>query len=170
MARDKGQADRRGWRCWLRICEWTGARVARIADVRTVAVANTAVKYSCLNAASAPFTASRVSQKLSDGLVTVALHFRNVGSTLFAERNARRAMVCVVENLSCRRNHGPLAGLRPTQGDEKRLLFSNDSLWEHCPPICHLDRSAAKWRDLCEDALSWKCFSTEVPGFPTSRC
>ena len=65
-----------------------------------MAVANTAVKYSCLNAASAPFTASRVSQKLSDGLVTVALHFRNVGSTLFAERNARRAMVCVVENSS----------------------------------------------------------------------
>jgi hypothetical protein len=23
-------------------------------------------------------------------------------------------------------------------------------------PLCHLDRSAAKWRDLCVDALSWK--------------
>jgi hypothetical protein len=20
--------------------------------------------------------------------------------------------------------------------------------WKHCPPLCHLDRSAAKWRDL----------------------
>ena len=41
-------------------------------------------------------------------------------------------------------------GLRPTQGDEKRLLFSNYLPWKHRPPICHLDRSA--------------------PGFPTSRC
>jgi hypothetical protein len=23
------------------------------------------------------------------------------------------------------------------------------------------DRTDAKWRDLCVDALSWKCFSTE---------
>ena len=26
-------------------------------------------------------------------------------------------------------------------------------------PLCHLDRSEAQWRDLCVDALSWKCFS-----------
>jgi hypothetical protein len=39
-------------------------------------------------------------------------------------------------------------GLRPTQGDEKRLLFSNYSLWKHRTPLCHLDRSAAQWRDL----------------------
>ena len=39
-------------------------------------------------------------------------------------------------------------GLRPTQGDEKQLLFSNDSVWKHRPPLCHLDRSAAQWRDL----------------------
>ncbi len=24
------------------------------------------------------------------------------------------------------------------------------------PPLCHLDWSAAQWRDLCVDALSWK--------------
>ena len=41
-------------------------------------------------------------------------------------------------------------GLWPTQGDEKRLLFSNHSAWKHRPTLCHLDRSA--------------------PGFPTSRC
>ncbi len=41
-----------------------------------------------------------------------------------------------------------IMGLRPTQGDEKRLLFSNDSAWKHRPPLCHLDRSAAQWRDL----------------------
>jgi hypothetical protein len=35
-------------------------------------------------------------------------------------------------------------GLRPTQGDEKRLLFSESA---SLPP-CHLDRSAAEWRDL----------------------
>ena len=52
-------------------------------------------------------------------------------------------------------------GLGPTQGDEKRLLFSNDSAWKHRPPLCHLDRSAAQWRDLCVDAPSWECFSTE---------
>ena len=39
-------------------------------------------------------------------------------------------------------------GLRPTQGDEKRLLSTNDSAWKHRPPLCHLDRSAAQWRDL----------------------
>ena len=41
-----------------------------------------------------------------------------------------------------------IMGLRSTQGDEKRLLFSNYSPWKHRPPLCHLDRSAAKWRDL----------------------
>jgi hypothetical protein len=39
-------------------------------------------------------------------------------------------------------------GLRPTQGDEKRLLFSNYCRWNHRPPLCHLDRSEAQWRDL----------------------
>ena len=39
-------------------------------------------------------------------------------------------------------------GVRPTQGDEKRLLFSNYSDWKRRPPLCHLDRSAAQWRDL----------------------
>jgi hypothetical protein len=37
---------------------------------------------------------------------------------------------------------------RPTQGDEKRLLFSHYCPWKHRPPLCHLDRSAAEWRDL----------------------
>jgi hypothetical protein len=35
-------------------------------------------------------------------------------------------------------------GLWPTQGDEKRLLFSNYSL-ETPPSLCHPDRSAAQW-------------------------
>jgi hypothetical protein len=39
-------------------------------------------------------------------------------------------------------------GLRPTQGDEKRLLFSNYSPWKRRRALCHLDRSEAKWRDL----------------------
>ncbi len=39
-------------------------------------------------------------------------------------------------------------GLWPTRGDEKRLLFSNDCRWRHRPPLCHLDRSAAQWRDV----------------------
>jgi hypothetical protein len=70
--------------------------------------------------------------------------------------------------------------LRPTHGDEKRLLFSNYSPWKHRSTLCHLDRSAAQWRDLpspfplviptgaqrsggtCGSvALPWKCFSTE---------
>jgi hypothetical protein len=41
-----------------------------------------------------------------------------------------------------------IMGLRPTQGDEKRLSFSNYSPGKRRPPLCHLDRSAAKWRDL----------------------
>ena len=32
-------------------------------------------------------------------------------------------------------------GLRPTQGDEKRLLFSNRSLWKRRPPLCHPERT-----------------------------
>jgi hypothetical protein len=35
------------------------------------------------------------------------------------------------------------------------------SLWKHHPSLCHLDRSEAQWRDLCVDALTWKCFSTQ---------
>jgi hypothetical protein len=54
-------------------------------------------------------------------------------------------------------------GLRPTQGDEKRLLSEATLPWKRCPHLCHLDRSEAEWRDLCVDAPSWKCFSTELP-------
>jgi hypothetical protein len=52
-------------------------------------------------------------------------------------------------------------GLRPTQGDEKRLLSEATLPWKRRPHLCHLDRSEAQWRDLCVDAPSWKCFSTE---------
>jgi hypothetical protein len=53
-------------------------------------------------------------------------------------------------------------GLGPTQGDENRSRSCNRPPWKRHPPLCHLDRSAAQWRDLCVDALSWKCFSTEL--------
>jgi hypothetical protein len=39
-------------------------------------------------------------------------------------------------------------GLRPTQGDEKRLLFSSYCSGKRGPTLCHLDRSEAQWRDL----------------------
>ena len=32
-------------------------------------------------------------------------------------------------------------GLRPTQGDEKRLLSSNRSPWKRRPPLCHPERT-----------------------------
>ncbi len=49
-------------------------------------------------------------------------------------------------------------GLRPTQGDEQRLLSSNRSLWKRSPPLCHPERS----RGICSSAdLYWKCFPTE---------
>jgi hypothetical protein len=32
-------------------------------------------------------------------------------------------------------------GLRPTQGDEKRLLSSNRSLWKRRSPLCHPERT-----------------------------
>jgi hypothetical protein len=35
---------------------------------------------------------------------------------------------------------GGVMGLRPTQGDEKRVLFPNDCCWKRRPPLCHLDR------------------------------
>src|SRR5580692_5327045 len=38
---------------------------------------------------------------------------------------------------------GGVMGLRLTQGDEKRVLFSNHTQWKRRPPLCHLDRSVA---------------------------
>ena len=35
---------------------------------------------------------------------------------------------------------GGVMGLRPTQGDEKRVLLSNYCCWKRRPPFCHLDR------------------------------
>jgi len=39
-------------------------------------------------------------------------------------------------------------GLRPTQGDEKRLLSSNRSPWKRFSPLCHPERSrgSAPWK------------------------
>jgi hypothetical protein len=39
-------------------------------------------------------------------------------------------------------------GLRATQADEKRLLFSSHCPRRHHPSPCHPDRSVAQWRDL----------------------
>jgi hypothetical protein len=50
-----------------------------------------------------------------------------------------------------------IMGLRPTQGDEKRLLFSGSA----SPPPCHPDRSAAQWRDLRFGGTFLGMFSTE---------
>ena len=50
-------------------------------------------------------------------------------------------------------------GLRPPQGDEKRLLSSNRSPWKRRLPLCHPERS----RGIRSSAdLSWRCFSTEL--------
>src|ERR1700735_1392401 len=35
---------------------------------------------------------------------------------------------------------GEVMGQRPTQGGEKRVLFSNYCCWKRRPPLCHLDR------------------------------
>jgi hypothetical protein len=43
---------------------------------------------------------------------------------------------------------GVVMASRPAQEDEKRLLFSNCAPWKRRSPLCHLDRSEAKWRDL----------------------
>ena len=51
---------------------------------------------------------------------------------------------------------------RKSGGAEWRdLLFiirSNESEWKRYRPLCHPDRSVAKWRDLQFRDLSWKCF------------
>jgi hypothetical protein len=49
--------------------------------------------------------------------------------------------------------------LGPTQGDEKTVSVQQRLSLEAPLSPCHLDRSVAKWRDLCVDAPSWKCFS-----------
>jgi hypothetical protein len=59
--------------------------------------------------------------------------------------------------------------LRPTQGDEKQILFSNYSLWKHRPSLCHLDRSAAEWRDLCVDALPLEVFFRQRSHGPSAH-
>jgi hypothetical protein len=37
---------------------------------------------------------------------------------------------------------GEVMGFRPTQDDEKRLLFGRRFPRKHRPPLCHLDRSS----------------------------
>jgi hypothetical protein len=37
---------------------------------------------------------------------------------------------------------GEVMCLRPTQGDEKWVLFGNHTEWKRRPPLCHLDRSS----------------------------
>src|ERR1700734_2699345 len=46
----------------------------------------------------------------------------------------RRPPLCHLD----RGSQGPSA----TQGDEKRVLFSNYCCWKRRPPLCHLDRSS----------------------------
>ena len=43
----------------------------------------------------------------------------------------------------------------------KQLLVCNYSPWKHRPPLCHLDRREAKWRDLRFSGPSLEMFSTE---------
>ena len=43
---------------------------------------------------------------------------------------------------------GPFLGNVSTEVMEKRVLFSSYRCWKRRPPLCHLDRSAAQWRDL----------------------
>src|ERR1700721_1842743 len=56
-----------------------------------------------------------------------------------------------------RRSNGPLSA----QGDEKRFS-SNYCCWKRRPPLCHLDRSAAEWRDLrCQRSFPGNVFRPE---------
>jgi hypothetical protein len=58
----------------------------------------------------------------------------------------------------------------PTRGDEKRLLFSNYSPSKRRPLLCHLDRSAAQWRDLRRGSPFLKMFfAPEVLGEWTEK-
>ena len=58
---------------------------------------------------------------------------------------------------------GGVMGLWPTQGDEKRLLFSNDSSHGSTGLPFVISTEAQRSGEICGSAvLSWKCFSTEV--------
>jgi hypothetical protein len=46
----------------------------------------------------------------------------------------------------------------PTQGDEKRLLFSNYCPWKHCPPLCHLDRGSGVERSAVQRSFRGNVF------------
>jgi hypothetical protein len=51
-------------------------------------------------------------------------------------------------------------GLRPTQGDEKRLLSSNRSVWKRHPPLCHPERSRISYY-AAPKMTSFAAFFTE---------
>src|SRR6202041_724996 len=58
-----------------------------------------------------------------------------------------------------------LSAVLPRAGEVKamkRVLFSNYRCWKRRPPLCHLDRSAAEWRDLrCERTFPGNVFRPE---------
>src|ERR1700727_2578505 len=57
---------------------------------------------------------------------------------------------------------GAVMGRWPAQGDEKGFS-SNYCCWKRRPPLCHLDRSAAQWRDLrCQRSFPGNVFLTET--------
>ena len=39
-------------------------------------------------------------------------------------------------------------GLGPPKVMKSTFCSATTLLWKHRPPLCHLDRSAAQWRDL----------------------
>ena len=55
-----------------------------------------------------------------------------------------------------------IMGLRPTQGDEKRVLLSNYCPWKHCPPLCHLDRLPQGRLRMPQDASPGRIVSSRV--------
>ena len=56
-------------------------------------------------------------------------------------------------------------GLWPTQGDEKRFLFSGSA---SLPP-CHPDRSAAQWRDLRFGGSPLEMFFDRAAPYPSNQ-
>jgi hypothetical protein len=75
---------------------------------------------------------------------STTLRFGRDDNSVRGQDGHNGAVVDLATELSSRR----LTGLGPTQGNEKRLLFSNYSPWKRHLSPCHPDRSAAQWRDL----------------------
>ena len=73
-----------------------------------------------------------------------------------AEVKGRKTADLWVINVA--RSTGASEALKPSKVMKSAFCSATTLPWKHRPPLCHLDRSEAQWRDLRFAVLSWGCF------------